>query len=233
VEADLAPGAAPAVTAPPLALAAGMARPASLFASFSIIAPSVGGQAEALEARRHFVPSLPTGPKTEGGKAVAVVLHLFMELLSFRGISTPSLQAQGEQRRPSFFNIGRANAGAITPPTIEVSHDSAGRAPSVAELCAHWLQVPMRLVLDGEPPTQSDLPARDYLGSARSSSQRVPKLNECPLTMRSPAVTSYWPAMHSSFFAADRQRASAATRPRSVLHVPQAVAMLCSGGSSC
>jgi len=30
-----------------------------------------------------------------------------MALLSFRGISTPSLQAQGEQRRPSFFNIER------------------------------------------------------------------------------------------------------------------------------
>jgi hypothetical protein len=32
---------------------------------------------------------------------------VFMTLLSFRGISTPSLQAQGEQRRSSFFNIGR------------------------------------------------------------------------------------------------------------------------------
>jgi hypothetical protein len=30
-----------------------------------------------------------------------------MALLSFRGISTPSLTAQGEQRRFSFFNIRR------------------------------------------------------------------------------------------------------------------------------
>jgi len=36
-----------------------------------------------------------------------------MALLSFRGISTPSLQAQGEQRRPSFFNIGRGNAASL------------------------------------------------------------------------------------------------------------------------
>jgi hypothetical protein len=43
--------------------------------------------------------ALPTAPKLVGGKAVAVVLNLFMALLSFRGISTPSLQAQGEQRR--------------------------------------------------------------------------------------------------------------------------------------
>jgi hypothetical protein len=30
-------------------------------------------------------------------------------LLSFRGISTPSLRAQGEQRRFSYFNIQRGN----------------------------------------------------------------------------------------------------------------------------
>ena len=33
----------------------------------------------------------------------------FMALLSFRGISTPSLKAQGEQRRSSLFNIPRDN----------------------------------------------------------------------------------------------------------------------------
>jgi hypothetical protein len=32
-------------------------------------------------------------------------------LLSFRGISTPSLTAQGEQRRSSYFNIRRGNPG--------------------------------------------------------------------------------------------------------------------------
>jgi hypothetical protein len=32
-------------------------------------------------------------------------------LLSFRGISTPSLPAQGEQRRSSYFNIPRGNSG--------------------------------------------------------------------------------------------------------------------------
>jgi hypothetical protein len=35
-----------------------------------------------------------------------------MALPSFRGISTPSLQAQGEQRRFSYFNIGRDNSSA-------------------------------------------------------------------------------------------------------------------------
>jgi hypothetical protein len=39
------------------------------------------------------------------GMAVDVV-GLFMALL-FRGISTPSLSAQGEQRRSAFFNIRR------------------------------------------------------------------------------------------------------------------------------
>jgi hypothetical protein len=32
-----------------------------------------------------------------------------MALLSFRGISTPSLPAQGGQRRFSYFNIQRGN----------------------------------------------------------------------------------------------------------------------------
>jgi hypothetical protein len=35
------------------------------------------------------------------------VTGLFMALLSFRGISTPSLRAQGEQRRSSYFNDDR------------------------------------------------------------------------------------------------------------------------------
>jgi hypothetical protein len=45
---------------------------------------------------------------------LAVVLNFFMALLSFRGISTPSLQAQGEQRRFSYFNIGRDNSSSIS-----------------------------------------------------------------------------------------------------------------------
>jgi hypothetical protein len=42
------------------------------------------------------------------GIAVNVVCF-FMALLSFRGISTPSLKAQGEQRRSCLFNIPRDN----------------------------------------------------------------------------------------------------------------------------
>jgi hypothetical protein len=41
------------------------------------------------------------------------VIGLFMALLSFRGISTPSLQAQGEQRRSSYFNNDRDIAASM------------------------------------------------------------------------------------------------------------------------
>jgi hypothetical protein len=51
--------------------------------------------------------SFNAGVKIGAGKAVAVVLFLFTALLSFRGIGTPSRQAPGEQRRPSFFNNRR------------------------------------------------------------------------------------------------------------------------------
>jgi hypothetical protein len=42
-----------------------------------------------------------------------------MALLSFRGISTPSLPAQGEQRRFSYFNIQRGNASWAEMPTVD------------------------------------------------------------------------------------------------------------------
>jgi hypothetical protein len=53
--------------------------------------------------------ALPTAPLFVEANTVDVVLILFMALLSFRGISTPSLPAQGEQRRFSYFNIQRGN----------------------------------------------------------------------------------------------------------------------------
>src|ERR1700676_5052669 len=53
--------------------------------------------------------ALSTVPIPVGGKAVNAVIAFFMALLSFRGISTPSLPAQGEQRRSSYFNIPRGN----------------------------------------------------------------------------------------------------------------------------
>jgi hypothetical protein len=48
------------------------------------------------------------------------MVDVFMALLSFRGFDTPSLPAQGEQRRSTYFNIGRdiprpTRAGAIKP----------------------------------------------------------------------------------------------------------------------
>src|ERR1039457_3528398 len=54
--------------------------------------------------------ALSTVPIPVGGKAVNGVIAFFMALLSFRGISTPSLPAQGEQRRSSYFNIPRGNS---------------------------------------------------------------------------------------------------------------------------
>src|SRR5215510_8590418 len=54
--------------------------------------------------------ALSTAPIPVGGKAVNGVIAFFIALLSFRGISTPSLPAQGEQRRSSYFNIPRVNS---------------------------------------------------------------------------------------------------------------------------
>src|SRR5665811_2266221 len=53
--------------------------------------------------------ALSTAPIPVGGKAVNGVIAFFMALLSFRGISTPTLPAQGVLRRSSYFNIPRGN----------------------------------------------------------------------------------------------------------------------------
>src|SRR5450631_3355200 len=59
--------------------------------------------------------ALSTAPIPVRGKAVNGVIAFFMALLSFRGISTPSLPAQGEQRRSSYFNIPRGNSTRNSP----------------------------------------------------------------------------------------------------------------------
>ena len=65
-----------------------------------------GRQAEPIKGRRHFLPRLT---HRRLGITVVIMLDLFMALLSFRGIDTPSLLAQGEQRRSFYFNIDRDN----------------------------------------------------------------------------------------------------------------------------
>jgi len=46
------------------------------------------------------------------------MVDVFMALLSFRGFDTPSLPAQGEQRRSTYFNIGRDIPNASDRPRL-------------------------------------------------------------------------------------------------------------------
>jgi hypothetical protein len=83
------------------------------------------------------------------------VVSLFMALLSFVGIITPSLAAQGEQRRSSYFNIDwdipcRTDAGGYfrgacfdrLPGVVifELRWGSGGRARSGTSECCRRLQ---------------------------------------------------------------------------------------------
>jgi hypothetical protein len=54
-------------------------------------------------------------------------------LLSFRGISTPSLPAQGEQRRSSYFNIPGGNSGIVYSPRMKGASSLKGKALSPEE----------------------------------------------------------------------------------------------------
>src|SRR6202163_1755391 len=98
--------------------------PQASSASFSIIAPSASTPA-AKQNRSKLADTsshaLPTAPISVGGKAIDVVLTLFMALLSFRGISTPSLPAQGGQRRFSYFNIQRGHPDATACPYLAMN----------------------------------------------------------------------------------------------------------------
>jgi len=50
------------------------------------------------------------------------VISLFMALLSSRGISTPSLQARGEQRRFFYFNNDRDIPWSALPGILYISN---------------------------------------------------------------------------------------------------------------
>src|ERR1700674_2686657 len=105
MEADLAPGSTPAVTASPFA--SRVARPAGLLRillQHGAQRLDPGGQAETLETRRHFLEGLTHRPARHGGRNRAKSLH---GVAFLRGISTPRLPAQGEQRRSFYFNIRR------------------------------------------------------------------------------------------------------------------------------
>src|ERR1039457_4034444 len=75
--------------------------------------------------------ALSTAPIPVGGKGVNGVIAFFMALLSFRGISTPSLPAQGEQRRFSYFNIPRGNFILICG--FAISYSKCGSRPFDAQ----------------------------------------------------------------------------------------------------
>jgi uncharacterized protein (DUF1330 family) len=80
-----------------------------------------------------------------------------MALLSFRGISTPSLPAQGGQRRFSYFNIQRGNPVAVhdadtfardyAPKIAGTLQPYGGRILTSGKLTALEGNVPQRFVI--------------------------------------------------------------------------------------
>src|SRR6476620_1931503 len=110
VEADLALGSAPAMTAP--AIAAGMASPASLLGVLFHHGPErldPGRQAEPIKADRNGLPSFAHSPHSSRRRNDRCCANFLHGVAFLRGFDTPSLPAQGEQRRSSYFNIRRGN----------------------------------------------------------------------------------------------------------------------------
>src|SRR5450759_2268277 len=81
--------------------------PHAVCASTSIISPSASSPA-ARQSLSKLADMLASASIFNSLAGIAVdVISLFMALLSSRGISTPSLQARGEQRRFFYFNNDR------------------------------------------------------------------------------------------------------------------------------
>src|SRR5207244_3684436 len=107
VEADLALGFPPAVGLP--VRTARMARTADrlrILIHHLGKGLHAGSQAKQLEARRNVRQGLQLQRSRRDGSRCSKFVHGVAFLC---GISTPSLPAQGEQRRLSFFNIDRDN----------------------------------------------------------------------------------------------------------------------------
>src|SRR5206468_959933 len=112
--------------------------PQAARASASIIPASVSTPA-ARQSLSKLASRLARASLFSALAGIAVdAVSLFMALLSSRGISTPSLQAQGGQRRSSYFNIERD----IPPSSLEKAlceRDAGGAADPTRQHPRHQL----------------------------------------------------------------------------------------------
>src|SRR5229473_154277 len=108
---DLALGLPPAVPCLALVTAiAGAAQPGRILLHHVGQGGDACRQAETLEACSDLLPSLFDDCRRDDGGRCGKFLH---GVALLRGFNTPSLQAQGEQRLPSYFNIDRDIPSAI------------------------------------------------------------------------------------------------------------------------
>jgi hypothetical protein len=68
-----------------------------------------GRQAEPIKADRNGVPSFVHSPHSSRRRSDRCCANFLHGVAFLRGFDTPSPPAQGEQRRPSYFNIRRGN----------------------------------------------------------------------------------------------------------------------------
>src|SRR5664280_3355379 len=109
------------MTAP--AIAAGMASPASLLSVLFHHGPErldPGRQAEPIKADRNGVPSFAYSPHSSRSQSDRCCANFLHGVAFLRGFDTPSLPAQGEQRRSSYFNIRRGNL--VSNASLVTSH---------------------------------------------------------------------------------------------------------------
>src|SRR3984893_12534260 len=105
--------------------------PHAVRASFSIISASASIPEARQKLSKLAVIFVSASILTALAGIAVDVISLFMALLSSRIISTPSLQAQGEQRRSSYFNNHRDIALPNDALRIVATDEKSDRAPVV------------------------------------------------------------------------------------------------------
>src|SRR5450756_865783 len=140
--------------------------PHAVCASTSIISPSASSPA-ARQSLSKLADMLASASIFNSLAGIAVdVISLFMALLSSRGISTPSLQARGEQRRFFYFNNDR-----------DIPHPRCSDAPSRAASAGPWHRL-------APPTTANDHPAPWQWPECAAPAWRQPSAPPPPATAK-------------------------------------------------
>src|ERR1700730_13067176 len=141
-----------------------------------------------LEARRNVSQGLELQSSRRNGSGCSRSIHGVAFLC---GISTPSLSAQGEQRRSAFFNI-RRDIGCAAPHSASVSFELGATGLNWFMVVAEKLEKTYERVVASYAATSSWSAPAEGPPTYRTLPQLLVARNHCPSALLAPP-TVRWP----------------------------------------